>query len=191
MSKQGGDDLDDDFVPDDLVALSEDEDAGQSAEGDDVGAFLSAGEEDEPRATGAQGATMSASEKKRKRRAKEKERRAKKRRLAETLDPVEAPSIAAQPPVILADYLSSMQAKTFAKMSSIELADVQIPGRELDSGHHAMDWVQESGPTGGFHNQDGTHTAYSFVAETQVQRVADVDIPGWSGAESSGRHTNT
>ncbi|KAH9934888.1 U3-containing 90S pre-ribosomal complex subunit-domain containing protein [Fomitopsis serialis] len=70
---------------------------------------------------------MSASEKKRKRRAKEKERRAKKRRLAETLDPVEAPSVAAQPSVLLADYLSSMQAKTFAKMSSIELADVQIP----------------------------------------------------------------
>ena len=77
MSKQGGDDLDDDFVPDDLVALSEDEDAGQSAEGDDVGAFLSAGEEDGSRPSGSQGASMSASEKKRKRRAKEKERRAK------------------------------------------------------------------------------------------------------------------
>lgn len=48
--------------------------------------------------------------------------------MTETLDPVEAPSIAAQPPVLLADYLSSMQAKTFSKMSSIELADVQIPG---------------------------------------------------------------
>ena len=77
MSKQGGDDLDDDFVPDDLVALSEDEDAGQSANGDDVGAFLSAGEEDEAQAYREQGASASASEKKRKRRAKEKERRAK------------------------------------------------------------------------------------------------------------------
>lgn len=77
MSKQGGDDLDDDFVPDDLVALSEDEDAGQSAEGDDIGAFLSAGEEDEAQESRAQGASKGASEKKRKRRAKEKERRAK------------------------------------------------------------------------------------------------------------------
>lgn len=35
---------------------------------------------------------------------------------------------AAQPPVMLADYLSSMQAKTFSKMSAIELTDIQIPG---------------------------------------------------------------
>lgn len=76
MSKQGGDDLDDDFVPDDLVALSEDEDGGQSAEGDDVGAFLSAGE-DEAQSSRPQGAPANASEKKRKRRAKEKERKAK------------------------------------------------------------------------------------------------------------------
>ena len=48
--------------------------------------------------------------------------------MVETLDTVEGPSIAAQHPVLLADYLSSMQAKTFSKMSSIELADVQIPG---------------------------------------------------------------
>ncbi|EJF65662.1 hypothetical protein DICSQDRAFT_49956, partial [Dichomitus squalens LYAD-421 SS1] len=47
--------------------------------------------------------------------------------LAETVEPVEAPSIAAQPPVLLVDYITSMQAKTFSKMSGIELADVQIP----------------------------------------------------------------
>ncbi|KAI0736878.1 U3-containing 90S pre-ribosomal complex subunit-domain containing protein [Fomitopsis betulina] len=47
--------------------------------------------------------------------------------MSQTLDSAEAPSVAAQPPVLLADYLSSIQAKTFSKMSSIELADVQIP----------------------------------------------------------------
>ncbi len=54
--------------------------------------------------------------------------REQKRKLAETIEPVEPPSIAAQPPVLLADYISSMQAKTFSKMSGIELADMQIPG---------------------------------------------------------------
>ena len=29
---------------------------------------------------------------------------------------------------MLADYITSMQAKTFSKMSGIELADMQIPG---------------------------------------------------------------
>ena len=51
-----------------------------------------------------------------------------KRKLAETIEPVEPLSVAAQPPVLLADYISSMQAKTFSKMSGIELADMQIPG---------------------------------------------------------------
>ena len=41
---------------------------------------------------------------------------------------MEAPSIVAQQPAMLVDYLSSMQAKTFSKMSGIELADIQIPG---------------------------------------------------------------
>ncbi|KZT11479.1 uncharacterized protein LAESUDRAFT_642058 [Laetiporus sulphureus 93-53] len=50
-----------------------------------------------------------------------------KRRLAESLNPVETPSVAAQSPMLLADYLSSMQAKAFSKMTSIELSDVQIP----------------------------------------------------------------
>ena len=51
-----------------------------------------------------------------------------KQKLAETLPSVEAPSIVAQQPAMLVDYLSSMQAKTFSKMSGIELADIQIPG---------------------------------------------------------------
>ncbi|KAI0721556.1 U3-containing 90S pre-ribosomal complex subunit-domain containing protein [Cerioporus squamosus] len=100
---QHGDDLDDDFVPDDLCRRGRGEpQAGQSQ-------------------------TAAALEKKRKRRAKEKERKLKKRKLAEAMEPVEPPSVAAQPPVVLADYISSMQAKTFSKMSGIELADMQIP----------------------------------------------------------------
>ncbi|KAH9901174.1 U3-containing 90S pre-ribosomal complex subunit-domain containing protein [Cubamyces lactineus] len=121
---QHGDDLEDDFVPDDLVALSDEEDLPNA---DDIGGLLSADEDDAGAAQPNPVQSAAALEKKRKRRAKEKERKAKKRKLAETVEPVEPPSIAAQPPVMLADYLSSMQAKTFNEMSGIELADAQIP----------------------------------------------------------------
>ncbi|KZT28564.1 hypothetical protein NEOLEDRAFT_1228379 [Neolentinus lepideus HHB14362 ss-1] len=40
---------------------------------------------------------------------------------------IEPVSVAAQPPIQLSEYLSSMQAKTFSKLSSIELGDLQIP----------------------------------------------------------------
>ncbi|KAI0336310.1 hypothetical protein GY45DRAFT_388148 [Cubamyces sp. BRFM 1775] len=120
---QHGDDLEDDFVPDDLVALSDEEDLPNT---EDIGGLLSADEDDAGAAQPSPVQSAAALEKKRKRRAKEKERKAK-RKLAETVEPVESPSIAAQPPVLLADYLSSMQAKTFNEMSGIELADVQIP----------------------------------------------------------------
>lgn len=140
---QHGDDLEDDFVLDDLVAMSEEEDL---PEAEDVGGLLSADEEGgAEQSSPAQSAALA--EKKRKRRAKEKERKAKvrlnphiifssshavlglqKRKLVETVEPVEPPSVSAQPPVLLADYITSMQAKTFSKLSGIELADVQIPG---------------------------------------------------------------
>lgn len=73
----GGDDLDDDFVPDDLVALSdaEDEEGSHSADGEDIAGLLSA---DEGVAQGASTSQVTV-EKKRKRRAKQKERRAKVR----------------------------------------------------------------------------------------------------------------
>lgn len=76
MSRTGGDDLDDDFVPDDLVALSdpEDEEAAHPADGEDVGALLSADEDNAAPST-----SQADPEKKRKRRAKEKERKAKVR----------------------------------------------------------------------------------------------------------------
>lgn len=63
-----GDDLDDDFVPDDLVAMSEDDDLG-----DDVEGLLSADEGE----AGPSHASQDATDKKRKRRQKEKERKAK------------------------------------------------------------------------------------------------------------------
>lgn len=53
-----------------------------------------------------------------------------KQKLVQQTEVVET-SVAAQPPVMLADYLSAMQAKTFSKMSSIELADMQIPGKHF------------------------------------------------------------
>ncbi|CCM02887.1 uncharacterized protein FIBRA_05001 [Fibroporia radiculosa] len=125
MIRQGGDDLDDDFVLDELVAVSEDENV-HLADGDDVGALLSADEEGDMTSVHA-AADQGVTEKKRKRRAKERERKAKKRKLTMSEGPVEAPSVASQSPGVLADCLSSMQAKTFSKMSSIELADIQIP----------------------------------------------------------------
>ena len=150
MSRHGGgDDLEDDFVPDDLVALSDEDDIPET---DDIGGLLSADEDGAGPSQVGQSKSAAALEKKRKRRAKEKERKAnvrmllrrpvprhhilththfpaeQKAKLAETVEAVEPPSVAAQPPVMLADYISSMQAKTFAKMSGIELADMQIPG---------------------------------------------------------------
>ena len=83
-----------------------------------------------------------------------------------------------QPPVLLSDYLSSMQAKTFSKMSGIELTDIQIPGTSLpsripssstpkkgelsetkgpdsnlNSGYDDMDGFQKLGPACGLYNQ--------------------------------------
>jgi protein CMS1 len=74
MMRQGGDDLDDDFVPDDLVALS---DGAASDPGDDVQDLLSPDEEAEDSEGDLK--AKSDKEKKRKRREKEKERKAKVR----------------------------------------------------------------------------------------------------------------
>lgn len=85
MMNQGGDDLEDDFVIDDLVALDEEDDAQPDGDffsdaGDENDA---SGEEDEgkadPHAGANAGASSAAVEKKRKRREKEKEKKAKVR----------------------------------------------------------------------------------------------------------------
>ncbi|EGN95999.1 hypothetical protein SERLA73DRAFT_185479 [Serpula lacrymans var. lacrymans S7.3] len=128
MMQQHGDDLDDDFVPDDLVALSGEEDEignSQLGAGDDIQGLLSAEEDAEDDTSDQRHKAVIV--KKRKRREKEKERKAKKRKLAESVDATEPTSIAAQPPHMLADYISSMQAKTYPSMSDIELGDLRIP----------------------------------------------------------------
>jgi len=125
--RQGGDDLDDDFVPDELVALSDGEEpVGGSASdpADDVHGSLSVEEEASDDGE-AERKNEGKKEKKRKRREKEKERKAKKRKLTESsdvLEPVE--SIAAQPPAALYSYLWSKQVKTFSTMSALELGDM-------------------------------------------------------------------
>jgi protein CMS1 len=144
MNGQRGDDLDDDFVPDELVATSGEEDNGP---GDDIGGLLSADEDAEEAEVHIK--EKPATEKKRKRREKEKERKIKvcvtywiiglsliiihyisqKRKLAETVEVIEPLSVAVQPAHKLADYVSSMQVKAFPAMSGIELSDVLIPGK--------------------------------------------------------------
>lgn len=122
MNGQRGDDLDDDFVPDELVATSGEEDNGP---GDDIGGLLSADEDAEEAEVHIKEKTTT--EKKRKRREKEKERKIKQRKLAETVEVIKPLSVAAQPAHKLADYVSSMQAKAFPAMSGVELGDVLIP----------------------------------------------------------------
>lgn len=92
MLKQGGDDLEDDFVLDETVALSGDEGADEVVHLDDEDVFLAAGDEDGPDAEDEDDAedgndaenpvantSDAAASKKRKRRAKEKEKKAKVR----------------------------------------------------------------------------------------------------------------
>jgi protein CMS1 len=77
MSVQRGDDLEDDFVPDDLVASSGEEEAAfdpRQGAGDDIDALLSADEEAEQTEPASKGKATLA---KRKRREKDKERQAK------------------------------------------------------------------------------------------------------------------
>jgi protein CMS1 len=75
-----GDDLEDDFMPDETVALSEDEGFGSLVgDQDDVGTLLSADEEEEKAGVKSPSERTKApsEEKKRKRREKEKERKEK------------------------------------------------------------------------------------------------------------------
>lgn len=137
MNGQRGDDLDDDFVPDELVATSGEEDNGP---GDDIGGLLSADEDAEE--AEAHIKEKPATEKKRKRREKEKERKIKKRKLAETVEVIEPLSVAVQPAHKLADYVSSMQVKAFPAMSGIELSDVLIPDSIIDCGYDEMDGIE-------------------------------------------------
>lgn len=147
MAHHRGDDLDDDFLPDETVAFSEDELVGDH---DDIGNLLSADEDEKVQVDTPKERSDSLLEKKRRRRAKEKERRAKagfsphyrysthelvvpdtrqqKRKLTEASEPGDRPSLASQSPAVMSEYLSAMQAKSFLKMSALELQDRQIQG---------------------------------------------------------------
>ncbi|OBZ75592.1 Protein cms1 [Grifola frondosa] len=102
------------------------------------------------------------------------------------MDLSEPPSVADQPPIMLADYLTSMQTKTFSKLSAIELADFQIPGRELHSRHDYVDGFEESGPAGRFHFEDAStlRTRWSALRVADVTRVLkDKRLRGEKGGD--------
>jgi len=78
MSHHRGDDLEDDFMPDDMVVLSEDEASGSHVgDPDDIGKLLSADEEEESAEPLMETTKGPLDEKKRRRREKDKERKAK------------------------------------------------------------------------------------------------------------------
>ena len=141
MVGQGGDNLEDDYVPDELVASSGDEEDTQhgSSHGD-----LSL-DDDGPKPSGSVAHTESEKSNKRKRSGKDKQRKLKvsissrtlgylelntreqKPKLKETH--VEQSSLMAlQSPSELAKHLAGSQAKSFSRLSRIELEDIRIPG---------------------------------------------------------------
>ncbi|KAG6821162.1 hypothetical protein H0H93_005382 [Arthromyces matolae] len=131
-----GDDLEDDFVADDLVALSDDEAAPNADFFSDDGENESASVEEEfpdkesesrPLMTAEQEAALA---KKRKRREKEKDKRTKKRKLAEAIEEVQR-SVADQTPAQLSEFLASHQAKVFSNVTVLELEDMRIPASSI------------------------------------------------------------
>ncbi|KAJ2917627.1 hypothetical protein MD484_g2805, partial [Candolleomyces efflorescens] len=121
-----GDDLEDDFVADDLVALSEDEGVNVDFEEES-----NDNDNDNAHAEVAPDPSDSAILKKRKRREKEKEKKAKKRKLAMVNEPIPQGSIAAQSPEDLEAYLATAQKKSFKDMSDFELDDIRIPASAI------------------------------------------------------------
>ncbi|TFK26423.1 hypothetical protein FA15DRAFT_667515 [Coprinopsis marcescibilis] len=124
-----GDDLDDDFVVDELVALSEDEGSPELDDEFVADEPVEEGSNAEDGATVQNVSTDPKNSKKRKRREKEKER--KKRKLAQIVEAQPQGSIAMQSPESLSDYLASMQKKTFKDISEIELDDLRIPASAI------------------------------------------------------------
>ncbi|KAJ7632414.1 U3-containing 90S pre-ribosomal complex subunit-domain containing protein [Roridomyces roridus] len=124
MALVRGDDLEDDFLADDLVALSDGEE-----EDDDQ--FTTESNPDEPDSVAPAATSATSNDKKRKReRAREKFKEKKRIKLAASDQKTER-SITEQDPQSLAEYLSTLQSKTFSKMSSIELNDMHIPASSI------------------------------------------------------------
>ncbi|KAF8638508.1 hypothetical protein AX16_010491 [Volvariella volvacea WC 439] len=113
------DQLNDDFVPDDLVAWSDPED-----DHTDIFYFSDQDPSTDDPATAAPDPVPDLAAKKR-RREKDKDRRAKKRKLTTPVEAVEH-SPAEQPPRALAAYLAALQTKVFPKLSPLELEDLHI-----------------------------------------------------------------
>ncbi|KAF5386758.1 hypothetical protein D9615_001815 [Tricholomella constricta] len=131
---RGGDDLEDDFVIDDLVALSEEEAAPDGAFFSDDNDNDASADEDatnEDLQTSANAGDEAALAKKRKRREKEKERKTKKRKLAESVTDEVQQSVVAHSPNELAAFLASKQASTFSEVTAIELEDMRIPASSI------------------------------------------------------------
>ena len=142
MVGQGGDDLEDDYVPDELVASSDDEEEDSnhgSSHGD-----LSL-DDDAVKPSGSTAPPESGKSNKRKRSGKDKQRKLKvntsnrpfnvpelntrgqKPKLKEMQDE-RSSLISLQLPSELAEYIAGSQAKSFSRLSRIELDDIRIPG---------------------------------------------------------------
>lgn len=188
MAQHRGDDLDDDFMPDETVALDDDDGfASLVGDQDDIGNLLSADEDETVQVDTPKEQPNLLLEKKRRRREKEKERRAKKRKLSEAREPGDQPSLASQSPTAMSGYLSTMQAKSFPKMSALELQDRQIQGRELYSRHDYMDGIEEFGHIGGFYYSSGAYSSHSFTAENQIFRSAHTTLSNRGSLACGGR----
>ena len=141
MVSQGGDDLEDDYVPDELVASSSDEEDSQrgSSHGD-----ISL-DDDALKPSGSTAHVGGERNDKRKRSGKDKQRKLKVNISSKPLDyprlntqgqkpklketQIEHSSlIALQSPPELAEYLAGSQAKSLSRLSCIELEDIRIPG---------------------------------------------------------------
>ena len=142
MVGQGGDDLEDDYVPDELVASSGDEEEDSrhgSSHGD-----LSL-DDDALKPSGSAAPLESGKSSKRKRSGKDKQRKLKvntsislwmypklntreqKPKLKE-MQHEQSSLVTQQLPSELAEYLAGFQAKSFSRLSRIELEDIRIPG---------------------------------------------------------------
>ncbi|KIK59677.1 hypothetical protein GYMLUDRAFT_44114 [Collybiopsis luxurians FD-317 M1] len=112
----GGDDLDDFVLDEEFLAISGDESA------EPVDDSPSQEDQTEP----SDNSTVRQA-KKRKQREKNKERKLKRQKLIESTESEEPHSIAESSPHELAEYLYSVQAKSFPKLSVLELEDMRIP----------------------------------------------------------------
>ncbi|VDC07884.1 unnamed protein product [Peniophora sp. CBMAI 1063] len=161
MATHRGDDLEDDFVLDEIVAYSDEEADSGLGDGEDVGHLLSADEGEA--AVTSKAKDEKQLEKKRKRKEKLREKKVKRRKLED--ESATSLPIAAQSPAAIAEYFANMQAKVFPKSTALELQDRSIPGKEFDSGHDLMEGIEELGGLGGVHYASCSLATHPIVAK--------------------------